>query len=84
MTERGFYVVSDKFFDDFPDPYLKGNKNELRPHYYCFIDKINIILQLYKDEEVKLISTYLADPNSEDGLEARNQVIENKLKYIHL
>ena len=39
MTERGFYIVSDRFFDDFPDPYLKGNKNERRPHYYCFIDK---------------------------------------------
>ena len=35
MTITGFYVISDKFFDDFPDPYLKGNKAEARPHYYC-------------------------------------------------
>ena len=39
MTERGFYIVSDRFFDDFPDPYLKGNKREQRPHYYCLVDK---------------------------------------------
>lgn len=39
MTEHGFYIVSDVFFDDFPDPFLKGNKAERRPHYYCFTDK---------------------------------------------
>jgi len=36
MTIRGFFIIEDKFFDEFPDPYLKGNKNENRPHYYCF------------------------------------------------
>ena len=36
MILRGFYVVDDKFFTDFSDPYLKGNKAENRPHYYCF------------------------------------------------
>lgn len=33
LKERGFYVIRDKFFEDFPDPYLKGNKEERRPHY---------------------------------------------------
>ena len=36
MKTCGFYILEDKFFEDFPDPYLKGNKNENRPHYYCF------------------------------------------------
>lgn len=31
-----FYIISDKFFEDFPDPYLKENKDENRPNYYCF------------------------------------------------
>ena len=35
MEVRGFYIIADKFFEDFPDPYLKGNKFESRPHYYC-------------------------------------------------
>ena len=35
MKARGFYVIADRFFMDFPDPYLKGNKGGSRPHYYC-------------------------------------------------
>jgi hypothetical protein len=35
MKIRGFYVIDEKFFLNFPDPYLKGNKSENRPHYYC-------------------------------------------------
>lgn len=34
MTERGFYIIKDKFFKDMNDPYLKGNKEANRPHYY--------------------------------------------------
>jgi len=36
MEVRGFFILENKFFDDFPDPYLKRNENENRPHYYCF------------------------------------------------
>ncbi|MCI9448988.1 MAG: hypothetical protein HFE30_01880 [Clostridiales bacterium] len=39
MTESGFYIISDQFFIEFPDPYLKGNKCEHRPHYYAMYDK---------------------------------------------
>lgn len=38
MRETGFYIIKDKFFEDMPDPYLKGNKAGNRPHYYCFED----------------------------------------------
>lgn len=40
MKETGFYIIKDKFFEDMPDPYLKGNKAGNRPHYYCFEDTI--------------------------------------------
>lgn len=33
---HGFYIVDDQFFKDFPDQFLKGNKEENRPHYYAF------------------------------------------------
>lgn len=36
MIERGFYIIKDKFFQDMNEPYLKGNKEASRPHYYCF------------------------------------------------
>ena len=26
MKKTGFYIIKDKFFEDMPDPYLKGNK----------------------------------------------------------
>lgn len=38
IQEFGFYIIADKFFEDFPDPYLKGNKSENRPHYFAFQD----------------------------------------------
>lgn len=38
MKKSGFYIIKDKFFEDMSDPYLKGNKSENRPHYYCFED----------------------------------------------
>ena len=36
MIERGFYIIKDNFFEDMNDPYLKGNKDANRLHYYCF------------------------------------------------
>ena len=38
MKKTGFYIIKDRFFEDMPDPYLKGNKASNRPHYYCFED----------------------------------------------
>lgn len=38
MIKTGFYIIKDKFFDIVNDPFLKGNKQGNRPHYYCFED----------------------------------------------
>lgn len=38
MIKTGFYIIKDQFFADADDLYLKGNKEENRPHYYCFKD----------------------------------------------
>lgn len=38
MIISGFYIIKDEFFHNMNDPYLKGNKTESRPHYYCFQD----------------------------------------------
>ena len=40
MKKTGFYIIKDKFFTDMQEPYLKGNKEENRPHYYCFEDTL--------------------------------------------
>lgn len=39
MKETGFYFIKDSFFEEMADPYLKWNKAESRPHYYCFEDE---------------------------------------------
>lgn len=36
---EGFYIIKDTFFEFANEPYLKGNKRESRPHYYCFKDE---------------------------------------------
>ena len=41
MEKSGFYIIKDRFFQDMSDPYLKGNKDANRPHYYCFQDTTN-------------------------------------------
>lgn len=38
MKKTGFYIIKDQFFIDMADPYLKGNKEGNRPHYYCLKD----------------------------------------------
>ena len=38
MKKTVFYIIKDRFFEDMPDPYLKGNKVGNRPYYYCFED----------------------------------------------
>lgn len=38
MKENYFYIIKDNFFEKFNDPYLKANKGENRPHYFCFKD----------------------------------------------
>ena len=36
--KTGFYIIKENFFDIVNDPFLKGNKQGNRPHYYCFED----------------------------------------------
>jgi hypothetical protein len=38
VKQFGFYTIKTEFFDKVNDPYLKDNKEETRPHYYCFED----------------------------------------------
>ena len=39
MKASGFYIIKEQFFTDMSDPFLKGNKQGNRPHYYCFQDE---------------------------------------------
>lgn len=39
IIESGLYIISEAFFNDFPDQNLMGNKNQNRPHYCAIKDK---------------------------------------------
>lgn len=47
-------------------------------------DAENAKKYLNNEEEIELIKTYKADPDSVRGLEARNKVVMNKYPFIHL
>ena len=54
MIIRGIYKIKDQFFDDFPDPYLKTNKEENRPCYFCFVEEstgLFWMIPMYKREQ---------------------------------
>ena len=36
----------------------------------------------YSDEEIELIKIYQADPNSKEGMDALDKLVENKMPYI--
>jgi len=38
MISRCVYKIKDKYFEDFPDNYLRSNDEEKRPCYFCFVD----------------------------------------------
>ncbi|WP_283246156.1 hypothetical protein [Zhenhengia yiwuensis] len=39
MNKNHFYIIKDSYFETFNDPYLKGNKEGNRTHYYGIEDK---------------------------------------------
>ena len=43
MEVNGFYIIKESFFADINEPFLKGNKQENRPHYYCFKDHNTVL-----------------------------------------
>lgn len=62
MDKFGFYIIKDDYFIRFDDPFLKGNKEQNRPHYYCFDDDINglywlITMSGRADKYKKIIQT---------------------------
>lgn len=65
MKKTGFYIIKDSFFNDMDEPYLKGNKEGNRPHYYC-----------YKDSTMDL---YWMIPLS-SRIDKYKKIVENKKK----
>ena len=80
MIKTGFYIIKDNFFDIVNDPFLKGNKQGNRPHYYCFEDLKTgiywIIPMSSKLEKYKKISTSISSK-----VDNFVDLLENKICY---
>ncbi len=61
MTEKGFYIIKDSFFKKMNDPYLKGNKKENRPHYYCFKEDSDLIWMIPLSSKIEKYKKILND-----------------------
>ena len=90
MKKTGFYIIKDKFFEDMPDPYLKGNKagncedlaSELaavrKTAYKQYQKKLKSIINL----DLVILDDFLLHPITEDDevkalydiLEKRNEL----------
>ena len=87
MKKTGFYIIKEQFFIDAADPYLKGNKGENRPHYYCFKDTNNdvywvIPLSSRIEKYKKIIESRIAAGKPCDTLHIAK--LDNNLESVFL
>lgn len=56
MKKSGFYIIKDQFFTMIADPYLKRNKEQSRPHYYCLNDSDELLWMIPMSSRVEKYS----------------------------
>lgn len=62
MNKNHFYIIKDSYFETFNDPYLKGNKEGNRPHYYGIEDKEGVTYEtIYYHSQLQYIYFNEAD-----------------------
>lgn len=65
----GFYLLSDQYYIDFPDPFLKQNKGEHRPFYYCLLDEKTGLLWMIplssREEKINLAQRKIQEGKSD-------------------
>ena len=69
LKKHNFYMVSDKFFEDFKDPFLKGNKSENRPHYYCLKDENDIYWLIPMTTKIEKVKKLIERQEKKLGIE---------------
>ena len=73
IQKNGFYFIDDQYFTDFPDPFLKSNKGEKRPCYYCFSDnRTGLLWMIPLSSQSKKIQL------------AKSKIAEGKKDIFHL
>lgn len=66
MRERGFYIIKNQFFEEIGDVYLKCNKDNARPHYYCFEEKrVKVLWMIPLSSKVKKYRRIIDQKNAQ-------------------
>ena len=85
MIKAGFYIIKDEFFTEMNDPYLKGNKQGNRPHYYCFKDNEDGIFWVIplssRIEKYKKLIQKIESKKSNGNVEAWCKIYADKTRY---
>lgn len=66
MKKTGFYIIKDSFFNEMNDPFLKGNKEGNRPHYYCLEDTDGIFWMIPLSSRIEKYKKIM-DKKNEQG-----------------
>lgn len=70
MTEiktSGLYIISDKFFKDYPNDRYMDNKGESRPHYYAIQDKDGLFWMIPLSNQVEKYRSKINDTEKNHG-----------------
>lgn len=89
LKEEYLAVESIRYLDDkIFKPFLAGKYNMTDAELKNWRNKQNLIKEdddkywMENDEELKLIETYQKDPDSPEGRDAMNKLVENKIPYV--
>lgn len=89
LNEEYLVLESIRYLDDKVfKPFLAGKFNMTDAELKKWRNKQNLIKEdddkywLENDAEIKLIETYQKNPNSPEGRDAMNKLVENKIPYV--
>lgn len=67
IETSGLYIISDKFFIDYPNDKYMDNKSEARPHYYALQDNDGVFWMIPLSSKVEKYRAKIADTEAAHG-----------------
>lgn len=68
IKEHGLYVVSDRYFEDFPSEHWMWNKGQNRPHYYAIHGKDGLMWMIPLSSKVENYKTKIEREEARRGI----------------
>lgn len=68
IKKSGLYIVSDSFFERYPNKRYMDNKSENRPHYYAITDKTGILWLIPLSSRVEKYRRLIQENEEKHGI----------------